>query len=147
MEKPQRELGHNTKGKALVPINSLDRTPLYEAAAFEQMQQWLDGDTPRTGRNMPTASHKAADRSQLTRRGVAINVLKLVHEFGPVTGAELNEHYRALWEVRGWRRAAFDSPRKRARELAGDDLLHNIAEPGHDATYMLTVTGLDEVSE
>lgn len=101
-----------------------------------------DGDTARTGRNMPEQSHKAGDRSQLTRKGVAAVVLRLVRRH-PLTGAELNEAFRQAWQNHECDRAAYDSPRKRAREMEADGLLKNIADDGEDAVYTLTEFGWD----
>lgn len=101
-------------------------------------------DTPRTGKHMPESSHKAADRSQRTIKGTAVRVLELVHRAGPLTGAELNELYRETWPT-GPNRAAYDSPRKRARELTDEGLLNDVSVEGDDAAYALSIAGLEAV--
>ena len=80
-------------------------------------------DEPRTRRTDPTQSHTAADDSQASIHALRNNLLTLVHENPDIIGVELNEMYRDTYKRRGWKRVAFDSPRKRAGEMAADDLL------------------------
>lgn len=102
----------------------------------------LNGDTARTGRNMPVQSHKAGDRSQMTLKSVKHNILVLVRENPFITGADLNVMYQQTYERRGWVRASLDSPRKRAESLLADGYL--IEQPPTDGgrRYLISEAGL-----
>jgi hypothetical protein len=58
-------------------------------------------------------------------------VLLLVKQEGELTGAELNDLFSLRAARHGWDTYAWDSPRKRAGELAADGFLHitNIDDP------------------
>lgn len=94
-------------------------------------------DSPRARRDDPVTSHRAADRSQATRAGIRRAVLIIVNAFGPTTGTGINEAYRRS----GFERAHFDSPRKRAGELAADGYLTADRANGVEAVYHLTDAG------
>lgn len=100
------------------------------------------GDTARARRSDPLPSHVAADKSAATRGRVAVAVLHLVETYGARTGQELNDLYRANRADMGWPVVAFDSPRKRAGELAaaGDLVVTNPDDPrGTPAVYDVPV--------
>lgn len=78
---------------------------------------------PRARRTDPLSSHVAADVSGETRRIVADAVIWLLMSRGPQTGAELNHGYTTSRLIHGWPAAAFDSPRKRAGELAREGFI------------------------
>lgn len=75
---------------------------------------------PRARRHDPLSSHVAADRSSVTRRPVADAVLWLVAHYGPMNGADLCDRYMSMRRVQQWPVVAYESPRKRAGELAAD---------------------------
>lgn len=80
----------------------------------------LPDDTARTRRTDPLSSHKAGDRSQTSRSRVRAAVLTLIGSYGPQTGNDLNDLYRQYRPHHGWPTVSYDSPRKRAGELARD---------------------------
>jgi len=80
-------------------------------------------DTARTRKTDPHTSHLAGDVSAHGLRDAKTRVLELVSVHAPVTGSELNDLYRLTADRVGWRRLAWDSPRKRASELARDGFL------------------------
>lgn len=81
-------------------------------------------DSPRAGKDHPVQSQMAADRSQPGLNEARRRILRLVAEFGPqIPGTRLNEEYPGYAARNGWKRLAYDSPRKRAGELAADGLL------------------------
>ncbi|MET4780842.1 hypothetical protein [Glaciihabitans sp. UYNi722] len=103
----------------------------------------MAGDTARTGRDDPWSSHLAGDRSQATIRAVRDAVLILVRQELIVTGSELNDLYRVRAEQNGWPAVHYESPRKRAGELAKDGLLSvlNAEVPrGTQHEYTIAVT-------
>ena len=77
-------------------------------------------DTARTRRTDPLSSHVAADRSQRTIAEVKAAVIALIRQEGELSGAELNDLYSLRAARNGWDECAWDSPRKRAGELARD---------------------------
>ena len=83
----------------------------------------LPDDTPRARRTDPPTSQKAADKSQPTLHQVKLAVLQIVAELGNLTGTEINQAYQDQFVRRGWKRVSYDSPRKRAGELAADGYL------------------------
>lgn len=83
----------------------------------------MAGDSARARRSDPVSSHVAADRSQRSLDSVRRAVLDLVAQLGFANGAELNDMYSLYQGLRGWPRVSWDSPRKRAGELAADGLL------------------------
>lgn len=107
----------------------------------EMLPIWED-DTARARKTDPRSSHAAADQSARTRTAVQDAVVWMLGHYGPLTGVDLNHHYR--WRARGmgWPVVAFDSPRKRAGELARDGVIviTNVAETakrGTPAIYAL----------
>lgn len=83
----------------------------------------LNGDGPRAGRNHPVQSHMAADRSQRSMQKKKVAVLRLVLQEGELPGAQINDLYLLRSARNSWARIAFDTPRKRAAELAEDGFL------------------------
>jgi hypothetical protein len=101
-----------------------------------------DGDTARTRRTDPQTSHDAADRSQATLHATRAAVLRLVSIHGSLTGSQLNEQYSLLATRNDWPKVHFDSPRRRAGELAKDGLLDVSDVPrGTERAYTLTDAG------
>lgn len=80
-------------------------------------------DSPRARRADPLSSHVAADKSAETRGAVHQAVVELITKCGPLNGREINDKYAAWRYESGWPVVAYDSPRKRAAELAGDRLV------------------------
>ena len=93
-------------------------------------------DDPRTRSNDPLQSHAAADYSQKSIHALRNNLYRLVWENPNITGTELNEMYRDTYRRRGWKRVAYDSPRKRAGEMVAGLLL--IAGPVRDGGQQYT---------
>jgi len=115
-------------------------TPLFDLATMHRTAI-LPDDSNRTGRNMPPASHAAGDRSQATVKEVRAGVIRLLEIYGPSTGAELNKYYADTWDFWDLQQCAHDSPRKRAAELAADEVIR-ITNPGSKsaAIYALPET-------
>lgn len=88
-------------------------------------------DTARTRRDDPLSSHVAADRSQMTLPEAKAAVLLLVRQEGELSGAELNDLFSLRAARHGWNVYAWDSPRKRAGELAknGQLIITNADDP------------------
>jgi hypothetical protein len=113
----------------------------------------LDGDSPRTRESDPVSSHIAADVSQRRLHETKSHVLQLIAENGRLVGTELNDLYLLAAARRGWRQVAFDSPRKRAGELAADGLLevdgYGTSDGNHlpEAIYTLSVRGAALINE
>lgn len=104
-------------------------------------------DAARARRLDPLPSHVAADKSASTRGRVAEAVLFLVETYGARNGQELNDLYRKNQAGQGWPIVAFDSPRKRAGELAADDdlIITNPDDPrGTPAVYAVAEADLDD---
>lgn len=117
---------------------------LQEPTLFDEFPpQILPDDSPRVRRADPITSHLAADRSQHSIPAVKDAVLSLLHEEGALPGSELNRLYQLRAERRGWPLPLhFDSPRKRAGELAVDGLvqiLNGDAPRGTEREYALLV--------
>ena len=107
---------------------------------------YLADDKARTRRDDNLNSHLAADRSAYTRKRLENRVLELVFETGPTVGSELNQKYHDEWQRRGWKKAQFESPRKRAEELAKDGFLTAIeSEP--ETVYVMNLAGMARLSE
>jgi hypothetical protein len=84
----------------------------------------FDEDSPRVRKSDPVTSHIAGDASKASMHETKLRVLHLIADLGPLVGSEVNDHYRDRAWRRGWeRRAAYDTPRKRAGELASDGYL------------------------
>lgn len=122
--------------------------PLFEGLDVPQI---LPDDSARAGRNDPIQSHMAADRSAKALSIVRQRVLRLVAYHGPrVSGNTLNELYAQKTQSTGWDVVHFDSPRKRAGDLARIGLLK--AERTIDgraiseAVYTITDKGLEAIS-
>jgi hypothetical protein len=110
-----------------------------------------NGDTARTGLNMPVASHKAADRSQAGLPKLRRRVLILVRENPLITGADLNEIYRDTFRRRGWDPVGYDGPRKRAGEMSDRShlyggLLINAAAEDEAKQFIISPAGLDIIA-
>lgn len=122
-------------------------TPLFESTYAESMgrpiipPRILPDDTARTRRTDKANSHLAGDRSSPTIKAVKLAVLAMVKQKGPVGGSELNRLYQVLAEACGWPLPLhFDSPRKRAGELAADGFLAIVNEDhprGTETEYVL----------
>jgi hypothetical protein len=84
---------------------------------------FVDDDIPRARRSDPVTSHIAADATQAGLKEAKLRVLTLVAQHQPVAGSHLNDLYRLHGSRMNWKRLAFDSPRKRAGELAADGYL------------------------
>lgn len=113
---------------------------------------FVDDDIPRARRTDPVTSHIAADATQAGLKEAKRRVLQLVKLHQPVAGSQLNELYRLTAARLNWKPLSFDSPRKRAGELAADGYLHvteyAIAEGNHlpESIYALTTKGTAQVS-
>lgn len=106
----------------------------------------LAGDSPRARTTDPLTSHAAADRSQKTRPSVRRAVLSLVSQFENLSGEEINGFYSTRDD---FAKVRYDSPRKRASELAADGYLLADRTDGLAAVYTLTDAGrvfLEEVA-
>lgn len=107
-------------------------------------------DKPRVRFKDKRSSHAAADRSQKTIEDTRTRVLLLIEKYGALTGKGLNRIYTAEGRRHRWVEIDWDSPRKRAGELADDRLLKvtegDPAGNGHPVSvYRLTRKGLREV--
>lgn len=108
---------------------------------------FVDGDSPRARRTDPPTSHIAADATHAGMKEAKRRVLQLVARQGAMSGTQLNEAYRVHGPSAGWKPLAWDTPRKRASELASDGYLevseYAIAAGNHlpEAIYVLTVKG------
>lgn len=116
--------------------------PLFDEDVFT-------GSGPRAGKDDPIQSHMAADRSQKTLRIVKVRVLHLLaYRSRSLNGNDLNELYRDTAKANGWERVHFDSPRKRAGELARDGYLTATRTDANgndldEALYSITDKGLE----
>jgi len=99
----------------------------------------LDGPGPMARRSDNVMSHRAADRVAVKRRAVLEKVLYLVRTTGPLRGSEINEAYDRLQRQHPDElpRVAWDTPRKRAGELAKADLIEYVTDGvrGHEGLY------------
>lgn len=84
-------------------------------------------------------SHRAADRAAVNRRAVLDKVRYLVETTGPLTGSEINEAYARLQRLYPdvLPRVAWDTPRKRAGDLAREGLIEYVIAGvrGHEGIY------------
>lgn len=125
-------------------LTSVD-VPLFEGLEVPRI---LHEDSPRAGLRHPVQSHMAADRSQPGLKDAKRRVLRLVANFGPqVPGTVLNEVYPEYARKNGWKRLAYDSPRKRAGELAVEkfltrDLRDSAGNHRPEGLYSLTPKGI-----
>jgi len=95
-----------------------------------------DDDTPRARSTDPATSHLAADVSQAGLKEAKLRVLELVRVHQPVAGSHLNEIYRVEAPRCGWKPLAYDSPRKRASELAADGYLEIVDRSTSDGNHL-----------
>ena len=106
---------------------------------FVSQAMALDGPGAMTRKTDNVMSHKAADRAAVNRRAVLEKVLYLVRSAGPLTGAEINDAYARLQQQHptDLPRVAWDTPRKRAGELAKADLIEYVTDGvrGHEGIY------------
>lgn len=104
-------------------------------------------DTPRTRRTDPKTSHRAADVSQASLPETKVRVMDLLHVHRRLSSSELNDQYQfAAARMPGWKRVAYDSPRKRAGELVEAGYVEVVDErPGlygvPESVYALTEKG------
>ncbi|GAA3730525.1 hypothetical protein GCM10022239_03870 [Leifsonia bigeumensis] len=116
-------------------------TPMFD------LEESVAGSGPRARKTDKVTSHIAADASQVHMKETKRNVLRIVSEHGSLVGSEINEQYLAYAMRKGWRRPAYDTPRKRAGELALDGFLDDsetrIAEGNNlpESVYRLTAKG------
>jgi len=121
-------------------------TTLAESTVRMPPMLW-DDDTARAHLKDPVQSHMAADRSQATKKDVARRVLEIVAgSWREMDGNEINAAYAVQYPGT----AHFDSPRKRAGELASDGLLfaRRVDDFGRDvkaARYSITAAGRKEL--
>jgi len=106
----------------------------------------LDNDSPRARLTDRVQSHMAADRSQKTVKPTKLAVLRLILQEGELSGSAINELYQARRDQYGWGKVAFDTPRKRAGELAAEGYLaarYETSDGNHlpEAFYSLRVQG------
>lgn len=105
------------------------------------------GSGPRVRATDRLTSHIAADKSQAGLHETKNRILELVGMNGPLVGTQLNALYRKATTHRGWRVVGWDTPRKRAGELAVDGYLDDsdtrIAAGNHlpETIYRLTAKG------
>ncbi len=105
-------------------------TPMFE------VEELLAGSGPRARATDKVTSHIAADASQVHLQEAKRRILELVAVHQPIVGTELNELYRLASARMNWRRLAFDSPRKRAGELAADGFLDDSETRIADGNYL-----------
>lgn len=105
-----------------------------------------DGDTPRTRKSDPVNSHHAADRSQVALKPTKQAVLDLVGAFGALTGADINSFYARYQSGYSFPIAKYDTPRKRAGELAADGFLIDTGNNPTEAEWVLTIKGLEAIA-
>jgi len=78
-------------------------------------------------------------------------VLTLVLQEAELPGSEINDLYRARRDRHGWGTVAYDTPRKRAGELAEDGFLsarYETSGGNHlpEAFYSITVKGREAIA-
>jgi hypothetical protein len=103
-------------------------------------------DTPRVRSSDPIESHEAADRSSFTITRLKSAVLELVRENPLAIGSELNEKYKDVPKDRAHPRAAWDSPRKRAGELAEHGYLLVQPSRNGERSFIISARGLDVIA-
>lgn len=125
-------------------------TPIIDLPLFDE--DMFTGSGPRARLTDPIQSHLAADRSQRTLATVKLRVLRVIaYQDRTVSGNELNDLYRDYAIKNGWELPRFDTPRKRAGELARDGYLHarRHDHEGRDlpeALYTISIKGLDALA-
>lgn len=121
-------------------------TPMFD------VEELLAGSGPRARRSDRVTSHIAADASQVHLHETKQRVLELLNTHGSLVGSEINEQYQLTAARLNWRRVAWDTPRKRAGELATDGFLDDsetrIAEGNNlpEAVYRLTDKGREALA-
>lgn len=119
---------------------------------LEPPQIIMVGDSPRVRRSNPVTSHIAADASAVHLHETKRRVLQIVNTHGSLVGSEINEQYQLMAARMNWRRVAWDTPRKRAGELAEDGFLDGsetrTAEGNNlpESLYRLTEMGREALS-
>ena len=111
------------------------------------VEELLAGSGPRARATDKLTSHIAADASQPHMKETKRNILRILDDYGSLVGSEINEQYSLYAARLNWRRPAWDTPRKRAGELAIDGFLDDsetrIAEGNNlpESVYRLTEQG------
>ena len=105
-----------------------------------------NGDSARARRSDPLTSHEAADRSAHTLTKLRRAVLALVLQEPSSIGSELNAMYELRYARNGWPKAAWDSPRKRAGELAEDGLLLVAGSRAGERQFVISIIGMDVIA-
>lgn len=125
-------------------------TTMFDLDAFPSIIP--NDDSARTRKGDPITSHVAGDNSQRNLHESKRRVLELVELHAPITGRELNDLYSLAASRLNWKRIHFDSPRRRAGELAKDGYLEvvgtQIAEGNNspEAAYGLTDLGREAIA-
>lgn len=120
-------------------------TPMFD------VEELLAGSGPRARKTDKITSHIAADASQEHMKETKRNILRILKDHGSLVGTEINEQYQLYAARLGWRRPAWDTPRKRSGELALDGFLDDsetrIAEGNNlpESVYRLTAKGMEAV--
>lgn len=99
-----------------------------DLALFDVPSIFPNDDTARTRKSDPHTSHVAGDRSQRGMHESKRRILQLVRMHEPICGSDLNDQYRISASRLNWKTLAWDSPRKRAGELADDGFLEVVDE-------------------
>lgn len=121
-------------------MNAVVDVPMFD------VEDLFTGSGPRVGRDAPIQSHMAADRSQRTMHATKRAVLELVQQNGEMSGSDLNDLYQLRAALQGWGKVSFDTPRKRAGELADAGFLKfrtQTSEGNHldEKVYSITAKG------
>lgn len=121
-------------------------TPMFD------VEELLTGSGPRARKTDKLTSHIAADASQMHMKETKLHILRIVADCGSLVGTQINELYRTYAARENWRRPAWDTPRKRAGELAIDGYLDDtetrIAEGNNlpESVYRLTDKGREALA-
>ncbi len=105
---------------------------------FVSQAMALDGPGAMTRKTDNVMSHHAADRAAVSRHLVLEKVLYLIQSAGPLTGSEINDAYERLQRHDpSLPRVAYETPRKRAGELAKAQLIEYVTDGvrGHEGIY------------
>jgi len=126
------------------PVSTATLPALFDEDTFT-------GSGPRVRRTDRVQSHMAADRSQRSMHATKRAVLTLVLQEAELPGSEINDLYRARRDRHGWGPVAFDTPRKRAGELADDGFLsarYQTSDGNHlpEAVYSITDKGREALA-
>ncbi len=109
----------------------------------------LNGHGPLVGKTAPIQSHMAAERAVRTMHRTKVWVLRIVAKYDELPGSEINAIFRGFAPRDDW--PAFDTPRKRAGELAEDGFLAKRLEKSDgnhldEAWYSLTDKGREVIA-